>query len=444
VNLLVIGGEPLRRDLEAVLFRLRPRVEAAVSEEEAARRLDRGALDLVIFDDDFYAASTSRRERLLTLISKKKRDFIVVSSRRDPGAMLRAQRAGARDYILRPYNHRELIMRFHAVTQKKKRIVCIGGGSGLFTVLLGLKTLPNTLLVSIVNMSDDGGSSGKLSQTFGILPPGDIRRSLVALSNAPEIMNQIIQHRFDKGGELHGHSFGNIFLTVLAEVMGSMSGAVKALSDILNIQGIVLPATRTLTKMVARFQNGTVIRGESRIDRAEGRPSNLKIRRLWHEPAAECDAEAYAALLFSEAILIGPGDLYTSVITNLAVPDLRDAVVASRAPKIYICNIMTKPGETTGFDAPAHVREILRYLRRDCLDYVLVSDTVFSEESLREYAKQDQRPVNPGTPARLRALTKAKLVLSDFGNEAELVRHDSRKLREEIRRILDLPRAPSG
>lgn len=443
MNVLVVGGEALRRDLEAVLVRLRPHIEHAQEEGAVRRRLERAGLDLVVFDDDFFTAP-KKRSALLSLLSRRKRPFVIVSSRRDPASMLEARRVGASDYILRPYNHRELIMRYHAVTQRKKRLVCIGGGSGLFTMLLGLKTLPNTLLVSIVNMSDDGGSSGKLSQAFGILPPGDIRRSLVALSNAPEIMNQIIQHRFDKGGDLHGHSFGNIFLTVLAEVVGSMSDAVKALSDILNIQGIVLPATRTLTKMVARFEDGTVVRGESRIDRGEGRRADLHIKRLWHEPEAECDAEAYAAVLFSEAVLIGPGDLYTSVITNLVVPDLRDALVRTKAERIYVCNIMTKPGETTGFDAADHVREVVKYLGRDCLDRVLVSDTRFSEESLAEYAKNGQEPVLPGHRKRLRKVTRAKVTLADLGNEAELVRHDSGKLREIVRRLLDLPRTGPG
>ncbi len=410
------------------------RVHAVPDEAALERALRTRPAAAVIDNDPFMDAA--RKERIMRRLKRAGVPFIAVSAQKDREAILRSAALGASDTVLRPFNQREFIMRFNAVVQKKKRVACIGGGTGLFTLLLGIKTLPNALVISIVNMSDDGGSSGKLSQMFGILPPGDIRRSLVALSNAPDVMNQIIQHRFEKRGDLHGHSFGNIFLTVLAEVKGSMSEAVKALSDILNIQGIVLPATRTLTSLVARFSNGAVVKGESKIDRCVGRPPQARVKRLWHDPPPECDAEAFSSLVHADLIVIGPGDLFTSVATNLVVADIREAVVRSRAKKVYVCNLMTKPGETWGYDAADHAREIVRYLGKDCLDSVIVSNTCLSEEAIEEYARKDQKPVAPPAPARLRRVTHAKLILADVGNETELVRHDSAKLRDEIARLI--------
>jgi uncharacterized cofD-like protein len=435
MNVLVAGNAELKKTVSEILARLNVHIFAEEDPVRFFAVLKSKKADLVIVDHDAFAETVKWRHFLKVLQETGAR-FIVLSSKKDRAAVLEARRFGSADYITKPYNHREFIMRFNAIGQKKTRIACIGGGTGLFTLLLGLKTLQDSLLTSIVNMSDDGGSSGKLSQTFGILPPGDIRRSLVALSNAPEVMNQIIQHRFEKRGELHGHSFGNIFLTVLAEVKGTMSEAVRALSDILNIQGIVLPATRTLTTLVAKFKDGTVVRGESRIDLCEGRKPETRIAKIWHDPVPECDIDAFASIVNADIVTIGPGDLFTSVITTLMVPGIREAVLASSAKKIYICNLMTKPGETAGYDAPAHVTEVRKALGRDCLSAVIVSNTHLSEESIFEYAKKHQAPVPPGTLARMRRATKARVVLADVGHETELVRHDSMKLKEEIHRLV--------
>ena len=435
-NVLVIGGDETVSQLSGVLSRLKVKVRG-VSREEEIRQALRASSPTVVFDGDFYAAQNGKTEKILGLLQRSKKDFIVLSSRKEPSKILEFKQSGAADYILKPYNTREFIMRFNAVRIKKIRIACLGGGTGLFMLLLGLKAIPHVLLTSIVSMSDDGGSSGKLSQQFGILPPGDIRRSLVALSNAPEVMNQIMQYRFDRGGELYGHSFGNIFLTVLSEVKGSMPEAVKALSDILNIQGIVLPATRTLTSLVAQFENGKIIRGESKIDVGYGRRAELRIKKLWHEPEPESDADAFASILSADFVIIGPGDLYTSVITNLALKNIRLAVTRTKAKKIYVCNLMTKPGETTHFDALDHVKEIIKYLGKDALDYVLISNSKLSDESTWEYSKKNQFPVIVGHVKDIQKITHAAILLADVGNQTELVRHDSVKLRKEIEKIIE-------
>ncbi len=437
MKLLIIGEREFQQHVGGLLARLFFDIDTAVDEEAIKYKLKWDDIDLVAVDDDlFYSTDRPKHLEVMKALKESKRDYVIVSSQKDFPSILEAKKNGAADYIIRPYNQREFILRFNAVAQKKTRVACLGGGTGLFTLLLGLKTIPDVLLTSIVTMSDDGGSSGKISQDFGILPPGDIRRSLVALSNAPELMSKIMQHRFEKRGEFQGHSFGNIFLTVLAEVTGSMSEAVRALSDILNIQGIVLPASLTQTQLVARFEDGTVVKGESNIDLGIGRRLDLRIEDLWHEPEAQGDQDAYSSVINADVVTLGPGDLFTSITANLAIRDIRDALQKTPAKKIYICNLMTKPGETSKFKAVDHLREIIKYLGGDSLDFVLLSNSRLSNEAITEYAKKNQSPVVPGDVNEIRKLTKAQVIAADIGNETELVRHDSLKLKGEIQKII--------
>ena len=437
MRILVLGSKELAENLESVLSHLNVQIKNVAKETEAQEEFAYRNFDAVCFDDDYYAQSDKKTaEKILAGAKHFKVPFIVISSDKDLSRIIEMRENGARDYILKPYNDREFNMRFSAVAYGKTRLACIGGGSGLFTLLVGIKAIPQTLLTSIVSMSDDGGSSGKLTQSLGVLPPGDVRRSLVALSNAPEIMNQILQYRFEKKGELEGHSFGNIFLAALAGVKGSMPEAVRALGDILYIQGIVLPVSRTLVKLSARFEDGTVVKGESNIDRCDDRAHELKLKELWHEPDADADGNALSAIIFSDYVTIGPGDLFTSIITNIVVKNIREALIQTKAKKIYICNLMTKPGETSQLDAADHVNEILKYLGGDFLDFILVSDTKFAEEAIADYAKKNQAPVILEDPRKIRKMTRAKLIMADVANSAELVRHDSHKLKQEIQRII--------
>ena len=435
-HILVYGSEESVPSLRAIAAQLTTKVDTARNHQEIAKKIKSFNPTLLILDVDHEESSPNLLSpSLLQMIRASQKEWIVVSSARDPEAPWEAKKLGALDYVLKPYNIREFILRLNAVFQKKKRIVCLGGGTGLFTLLLGLKKLPNVLLASIVSMSDDGGSSGKLRASFGILPPGDIRRSLVALSNAPELMNRVIQYRFQKGEALQNHSFGNLFLTALAEIKGSMLEAVRALGDILNIQGIVLPVTTTLTDLVARFEDGTLVRGESKIDLSEGRNPDLRITQLWHEPEPECNPDAHTFLIYSDLVVIGPGDLFTSVVANLCIPGIRHALSKTRAKKVYLCNLMTKPGETAHYTAYDHVKEILKYLGGDYLDYVFLSNTRFSNEAILEYAKKAQAPVLAQGVKEIQKITKAQVILADLGNEEELVRHDSEKIQNAIRGV---------
>lgn len=391
-----------------------------------------------VFDYDSVSPyGPDARPDFLRALKGSKIDFIFMTSGHGLSVVREAKAMGAKDFILRPYNDRELNLHFGACFCKKIKIACIGGGTGLFNILSGVKKIPNTLVTSIVGMSDDGGSTGRLRVSFGVLPPGDVRKSLVALSNAPKLMNQVLQYRFKSGGKgFRGHNFGNIFLVALSEIKGSMKEGIKSLSDILNIQGIVVPVTTSDIRLNARFENNTVIAGESRIDLGAGRSPDLHIKDIWHEPKAECNIDAYASVMFSDAVIIGPGDLFTSVITNLIVEDMRKAIAETNAKRIYVCNLMTKPGETADYDAFHHIKDIVRHLKGDHLDYVIISNTRLSSGVLRRYAKKRQFPVNAGSLKRIRKITGAKIILADVGHETDLVRHDSQKIKYAIEKIL--------
>jgi uncharacterized cofD-like protein len=344
--------------------------------------------------------------------------------------------AGARDVIATPVHKRELILRLSALLHRKMRIACIGGGTGLYTVLSGLKAAHHVLLSSIVTMSDDGGSSGRLRTSFGVLPPGDVRRSLVALSNAPEVMSYIMQYRFTGGDGLDGHSLGNLLLTALCELGGGMQGAVKTMGDVLNVQGIVICASDRATTLCAEFEDGRLVRGESTIDHCVDRPHTLRIRRVWQEPATETSVDAMAALLGADLIVIGPGDLYTSVLSGLVVGGVAEAVRTSGARRLYVCNLMTKPGETSGYDVADHVDAVVQALGGDALDYVLLSRSALSSDAVRSYAEKSQHPVATSTPERLRGVTRAEILQRDVGDRAELVRHDAAKLGDALLAVL--------
>ena len=435
-DILVIGGNNFLSDVKTMLSPLGMEAEPAKNYSEIRAKLKNKNINVIIFDDSWCRRDNDLRDKALKILQKTKKDFIVVSSKRKTESVSSARKSGAADYIIKPYNWREFTARFNAVINKKTRISCIGGGSGLFTLLMGLKNLPDVLLTSIVSTSDDGGSSGRLKASFGMLPPGDIRRSLVALSNAPQIMNRLVQYRFRKGGGIKGHSFGNLLLTALTEIKGSVSEAVRQIGDILNIRGIVLPVAVTKTTLCALFEDGTVIKGESRIDLGKGRDVKLRIKKCWHEPEPKCDINAYASILNSDIVTIGPGDLFTSVVTNLLIKDIRKAILKTAAKKVYICNLMTKPGETTGYNAIAHVKEIIKYLGHDCLDYVIISDTKLSGKAVRKYSKKQQFPVKRGDIREIAKITKAKIIVADVGCKTELIHHNSAKIKKEIRKII--------
>lgn len=437
-KILFIGKKRSFNSMEGILQQIPVPFELALNPGEAKKKIGAHNVSCALFDDDSFSGRRDPvRFEFLNILKRSKKGFIFLTSSSTFSAADEAKRMGAREFILKPYNYREFILRVNECYNRRTRITCIGGGTGLFNVLLSLKKLPHVLINSIVAMSDDGGSTGRLRESFGILPTGDVRRSLVALSNAPALMNVVLQHRFKTGGKMfEGHNFGNLFLAVLAEIKGSMKEGVKCLGDILNIKGIVIPVTDTGVKLLAAFEDGTVITGESKIDTAEGRHPDCRIKELWHEPKAECNMDAYSSILNSDAVVIGPGDLFTSVITNLIVDHMPEAIAKTDAKKIYLCNLMTKPGETAHYGVFEHVREIINYLGGDYLDYVVVSNTKLSGKAVDSYKMRGQFPVSIGNLSKLKEITKAKIVMYDVSHEKELVRHDEDKLRNLLIKII--------
>ena len=268
------------------------------------------------------------------------------------------------------------------------KIVVVGGGTGLSTLLRGLKEYSSNI-TAIVTVADDGGSSGRLREELGVLPPGDIRNCLSALADEEELLTELFKYRFKAGTGLVGHSFGNLFLTVMSEITGDLEQAVMASSKVLAISGKVLPATLSDVSLWAEMEDGRMIEGESNIPLAGG-----KIRNIGCMPAnPPALPAAVKAIQEAEYIIIGPGSLYTSIIPNLLVPEIRNAIAKADVPRIYVCNIMTQPGETEGYSVADHIREIDRISKQKLFDAVLVHRKPPTALSLEKYALENSHPV---------------------------------------------------
>jgi uncharacterized cofD-like protein len=268
------------------------------------------------------------------------------------------------------------------------KIVAIGGGTGLSTMLKGIKKITNNI-TAVVTVGDDGGSSGRLREEMGVLPPGDIRNCIAALADDEDLVTKLFQYRFKTGEGLEGHSFGNLFLTALCSITGDMVRAVKESSKVLSIRGQVLPSTLDDMRLVAELEDGTIVKGESSIPE-----TGKRIVRLFSEPS-NCEPlpEVIQAIKNADIIIMGPGSLFTSVIPNLLIKGLALAVSKSKAKKIYVCNIMTQPGETTDFSAYDHVKALLDHACYPAiLDAVMVNNCL-PEELNEAYKTSNSFPV---------------------------------------------------
>ncbi len=324
---------------------------------------------------------------------------------------------------------------------KSKKIVVIGGGTGTYTVLTGLNGI-SLDLTAVVTMMDSGGSSGRLRDEFGHLPTGDVRQALVALSRDTSTLRELFNYRFEKGEGLAGHSFGNIFLTTLAEVSGGMEKALEETSKILNIKGKVLPVTLTNANLVAEYEDGSVVKSEDEID-VPKHDGTLRIKNLYLEPKATAYKKTLEAIEQADLIVIGPGDLYTSLVPNLVVPEVREAICNSKAKKVYIVNLMTKYGQTFGFKASDFVGEMQKYLG-NCLDFVLINDTKLPEDIIERYVAEQDSPVEDDLIEKGFKIVRQDFLASDpieksTGDKLKrsFIRHDSSKIAKELIRILD-------
>jgi uncharacterized cofD-like protein len=303
------------------------------------------------------------------------------------------------------------------------RIVALGGGTGLSTLLRGLKNYSSNI-TAIVTVTDDGGSSGRLSQEMGMIPPGDIRNCLVALADAEKSMTDLFQYRFGgESGSLSGHSLGNLLIAALtSQRRGDFEQAIETASDVLAIRGRVIPSTLSHVGLRAILEDGEELSGETTIV-----GSGKRIRRVFLDPAdVEAHQAALDAIAEADLVCIGPGSVYTSVVPNLLVPGIAEALERSTAKKAYICNVMTQRGESDAFSASEHVTAIRANVDRRIFDYVLVNTGIPSAGTLDKYREARQYLVEPDID-RIRAMGY-RVLPGDFMNETDLVRHDPMRI----------------
>ena len=310
---------------------------------------------------------------------------------------------------------------------KGPKIVAIGGGTGLSMLLKGVKKITNNL-TAIVTVGDDGGSSGRLREEMGVLPPGDIRNCIAALADDEDLFTKLFQYRFKTGEGLEGHSFGNLFLTALCSITGNMVNAVKESSNILSIRGRVLPSTLDDMKLVAELEDGRVIKGESNIPEAKG-----KIKRLSTDPK-NCRPldDVILAIKDADLIILGPGSLYTSVIPNLLIKEIADEIAVSSAKKLHVCNIMTQPGETDNYTVSNHVNAILEHAQgKKIIDAVLVNDSLPQTLALK-YKAANSYPVRLDVDSVKKSGVRivSKKLIED--SKEGLVRHSSNRVARAI------------
>jgi uncharacterized cofD-like protein len=334
-------------------------------------------------------------------------------------------------------------------TTKGPKIVVIGGGTGTFTILSNLKNYAQDI-TAVVNMVDDGGSTGVLRDELGALPPGDVRQSLVALSSVSNELRDLFNYRFPKGSAFGGHSFGNLFISALEQVTGSMVDTVRVAGEVLSIQGHVVPVTTDNVRLNLETADGRIIRGEDKIgegpaaDRlfVKGEP-----HRLWLEPSAKLNPDAKKAIAAADLIVIAPGKLYSSILPSMLVEGMGEALCVSKAKKVYICNLMTRPNQTAGFNVQDFADELERYAGAPILDYVIYNTERPTKYLLDRYALEGERePVEydaqelaeqhytaVGAPLISRQAVKRNP--NDTMLSRTLIRHDSDKVARLIMRI---------
>jgi uncharacterized cofD-like protein len=325
------------------------------------------------------------------------------------------------------------------------KVVALGGGTGLSTLLSGLKKFVGAAdagswissLSAIVTVSDDGGSSGRLRDELQMLPPGDIRNCMVALSEDSTLLSRLFQYRFRGSGELGGHSFGNLFLAALTEVTGDFVEAVRLSSEVLASKGRIFPATINDVRLVAEMEDGSVVRGETQITASKSPISNLRLEPEHCLPLPE----VMSAIRAANVITVGPGSLFTSILPNLLVSKVAEAIGDARATRIYVCNLMTQPGETDGFSAKQHLEVIRKYAPAVEFDYVIVNNRPISEAQVALYAADGARQIGL-SPHSLEdeCGSKTEIIRTDLLDDGEKVRHNPEKLARIVIACCESPR----
>ncbi len=326
------------------------------------------------------------------------------------------------------------------------RVVVIGGGTGTHTVLKGLRDHSSKITLSaIVTMADSGGSTGKLRDEFGFLPVGDVRLALLALARSDphtnDVLRKLFLYRFDRGEGLSGHTFGNLLLVALTDILGSEEAAIEAAGKLLGVRGEVIPVTCDTTHLVAHYTNGQILKGEHEIDVAEGVSSAALIEKISLSPEAIAHPRAVEAIEKAHLIILGPGDLYTSILANCVVGGMREAFLRSRAKIVFIANLMSRRGQTNGMGTKEYINEITRYIGRPP-DQVILNTRLFREDLVSLYKKEDEYPVIHNYSGEVRIVAGDLLATEDVilarGDilRRSLIRHDPYKLAHAIMGLL--------
>jgi uncharacterized cofD-like protein len=320
-----------------------------------------------------------------------------------------------------------------------KKVVVIGGGTGNFVVLSGLKHFPVDLS-AIVSMADDGGSTGVLRDELGVLPPGDVRQCLVALSDSSRLMRSLMNYRFENGG-LGGHSFGNLLLSSLEKVTGSFERAIEEAGKILSIKGKVLPVTTNHVRLKMILNDGEILDGEGNIYASTKIKDGYK--SIYLEPFPKADPHAIDEIMNADLIVIGPGGLYTSIVPNLLVEGISKALRDSEAKKVFVVNLMNKTGQTTGLHVSDYLKEIQRFIGRDIFDFILANSTTPDEQLISRYADEGNLVTNDLSEDPRMISTdlldekKPEYVDSDvLAQHRALIRHDPKKVAQELMNIV--------
>jgi len=319
---------------------------------------------------------------------------------------------------------------------KRKKVVVIGGGTGNFVILRGLKNF-NLDLTAIVSMADNGGSTGILRDELGVLPPGDVRQCLVALSNSSSLMRSLMNYRFENGG-LGGHSFGNLLLSALEKVTGSFEKAVEEAGKILFIKGKVIPVTTNQVHLKMILKNKTILDGEGEI--YISRQIDQGYSQIFLEPYPKVNPHVISEIQSADVIVMGPGGLYTSIIPNLLVEGVSQAIHESKAKKVFVVNLMNRLGQTSGYKVSHNLNEVIKFIGHDVFDYVLVNNSLPPKELIQVYAQEGELIEND--------LNEERVISTDLigplanGNPQDLIkrsliRHDSKKLAKELMKIVD-------
>ena len=315
-------------------------------------------------------------------------------------------------------------------SELKCNITTIGGGTGTFNVLSGLGKNRRLNLAAIVTVADSGGSTGELRDEFGILPPGDARRAIVALAEDTEVVRRLFEYRFKEGRRIAGHTVGNLLLTALTDIMGDFERGIEELSEMFNVHGKVIPVTLDNVSLGVTLENGEKILGETDID-VPKHDASIPIRDAFLLGGGCLNPRAKEAIENSDYVIIGPGDLYTSIVPNLLCKGMVDALRNSAAKIIYVCNIMTKHGETDGFAVEDFVRVLEQYLGEGAIDYLLVNNGELRSSLVKKYEEEGKIPVR--LRDRQSLIQKGiKIVERDFTSETDYIRYDPHKLSRTI------------